>query len=53
MSDLISIFTREFELYAMTLPSGPNFGKARLMSTWRSDGHTSVGATFWHPEAQS
>jgi len=53
MSDLISISTREFELYAMTLPSGPNFGEARLMSTWRSASHTCVGATFWYPGTES
>lgn len=53
MPDLISISIREFELYAMTLPSGPNFGDARLMSTWRSDRATCVGATVWYPGSQS
>src|SRR5688572_22308782 len=52
-SDFVSILNREFELYALALPCGPNFGDARLMSTWRTSCHTGVGATFWHPSSQA
>lgn len=53
MPDLVSISDREFELYALTLPSGPNFDDSRLLSTWRNDRHTGVGTTFWLPSSQS
>jgi len=49
MSELLAIPQREFDLYAMHLPHGPNYGDARLLSTWRTKRCTAVGATFSLP----
>lgn len=47
--DINSIDPREFELYALSLPRGPNFADFALYSTWRtSNGAGSVGAVMFN-----
>src|SRR6266540_4217571 len=44
---------REFELYALSLPRGPNFEPYVLHSAWRAAKASSVGAVLLDPDDQS
>ncbi|WP_405232042.1 hypothetical protein [Lentisalinibacter salinarum] len=46
--NIVDTDPREFELYALALPHGPNFEEFALYSTWRSENAGSVGAVLFN-----
>ena len=49
---VIPITEREFDLYALSLPRGPNFDPLVLHSAWKSRDRRSVGAVLFDPQKQ-
>jgi hypothetical protein len=49
---VVPLSEREFNLYALTLPKGPNFDPFVFRSGWKSEGDGSVGAVLIDPEAE-
>jgi hypothetical protein len=50
---VVPISGREFNLYALSLPTGPNFGPVLFKSGWKSRDGRSVGALLVNPYAQT
>src|SRR5262249_32725476 len=49
---IVPISEREFNLYALSLPAGPNFGPVIYRSGWKSQDGRSAGALFFDPNRQ-
>lgn len=47
---LTPIPRRAFDLYAMNLPHGPNYGDDEFVSAWKSERTSEVGAIFRSPD---
>ncbi len=43
---IVPLTQREFELYALSLPLGPNFGPLVVQSAWKVEGANSIGVVF-------
>src|SRR5664280_708773 len=43
---IVPLTQREFELYALSLPRGPNFGPLVVQSAWKVEGANSIGVVF-------
>jgi hypothetical protein len=49
---IVPITQREFELYALSLPRGPNFEPRRLLAAWKAWNAISVGAVLRNERGQ-
>jgi hypothetical protein len=43
---VVPLAQREFELYALSLPRGPNFGPLVVQSAWKAENANSIGVVF-------
>jgi hypothetical protein len=43
---VVPLTQREFELYALSLPRGPNFGPLVVRSAWKAENANSIGVVL-------
>jgi hypothetical protein len=49
---MVPISEREFDIYALSLPKGPNFGPVIFYSGWKGKDGRSAGAIFFEPDTK-
>jgi hypothetical protein len=50
---LVPISDREFNVYALSLPTGPNFGPVIFRAGWKTRDGRAAGAMFFAPESRT